>query len=275
MNTPSHLDPSLPLAVVRQIDQICDRFEESLQAGDRPPIEVLLESVEDSQRGPLLQALVEIELEYRRVWGERPTADEYVDRYPLYGEAVRAAFESEAVDHLYGADADRCLLQMILSRASGRRADRLRVYYRGELVHTTLLSGPLELGRQKQGEPAPFAVTPGRYGDRLVVAPLPETSVSRRHAFLEPEGEDRVRVTNLSNVNPIVLANERRLQTDESQVFPLTLEMALGAVFIRIDRPSPDGESSDNHTVPVSQDAASDSGSAPPGFFKRLWGRDR
>ncbi|MBW3595900.1 MAG: hypothetical protein KY475_01340 [Planctomycetes bacterium] len=275
MTRTSDLDLA-PLEALRRIDRICDRYEESLQAGDRPPLEALLEAVDEPHRPPLLRALLEVELEYRRVWGEKPAADEYAARFPAYQEAIDAAFEPDAGDEPDLAADERCLVQMVLSQATGRRADRIRIYYRSQLAHTALLTGPVELGRQRQGEAPPFSFTSSQRGDRLIVAPLEETSVSRHHARLAPEGEDRIRVTNLSNVNPIVFADGRRLEFDQSESLPLNLEMTLGAVFVRIDRPGVNGDNNLSATTPAGSDEeSSERNEVRPGLFKRLWGRER
>jgi hypothetical protein len=265
------LDSPLPLAAVRRIDQLCDRYEEALQAGDRPPLEALLDAVDAPHRPSLLKSLLEVDLEYRRAWGEEPAPGEYEYRFPEMGEAVRAAFCNDG-ERLDVSPDDRRLVEMMLSQATGRRVDRLRIYYGGRLAHTMLLTGPVELGRQQQGEAPPFAVTKGKYGRRLVVAPLEETSVSRHHAILAPEGEDRIRVTNLSNVNPIVLSGGGRLHYEESDTLPRNLEMTLGAVFLRIDCPGEDSESS----IPPLHDQLEPPPAAKEdrgGFLQRLWRR--
>ncbi len=269
-------NPSTSLEAVRRIDEACDRFEELLQRGDRPRIEGFLDAEPEPSRDSLLQALLDVELEYRRAWGEQPRADEYLARFPERRETVQAAFDGAAEPPLLAAcSEDLRLLQMALVNASGRRADRLRVYYRGELVHTTLLCGVLELGRQRQGEAPPFAVIEGPETNRLVVAPLEETTVSRHHAMLLPEGDDAVRVTNLSQVNPILFPNGRRLQTGQSAAFPLTLEMTLGALFVRIDRPTAEPDASNEpHELASSEDAtASRSVAEARNFFDLLWRR--
>jgi hypothetical protein len=132
------------------------------------------------------------------------------------------------------------LLQLAIANASGRRVDRLRLYYRGELVCTTVLHGPLELGRQQQGEAPPYARLAGEEGERLIVAPLQETTVSRHHAVLAPEGDDQLCVTNYSRVNPIRLTDGRRLEADQSEIVSLPVDLWLGAIFVRIDQPMAD-----------------------------------
>src|SRR5690606_22287133 len=70
------------------------------------------------------------------------------------------------------------------------------------LLHQLEFSEVLELGRQDNGEPDPFAlISPRRRGatasKRLVIAPLGKENMSRSHVQLEPLGRDRIRVKNL------------------------------------------------------------------------------
>jgi adenylate cyclase len=64
------------------------------------------------------------------------------------------------------------------------------------------LAAPLELGRQDAGEPPPYELLPATKGKpaRLVIAPLAEGNVSRKHAMLEPLPGGRVRVDNRSRI---------------------------------------------------------------------------
>jgi hypothetical protein len=255
----SRLD-SLPLDAVRRIDELCDEFETALQAGRAPRIEEYLPRLDEAHQPALLGALLEVELEYRRAWGERPSPEEYLPRLPCV-HAVLAAFGTVEAQSDEASVTEACLLQLALANASGRRTDRLRIYSRGTLVHTTTLIGPMELGRQRQGEAPPYAVTQGQHEPRLVIAPLEETTISRRHVRLIPEGDELVRVANLSQVNPILFPDGRRLEADQSEALPLTLEMTLGPLFLRIDRP---GRSGDSDPIEESQFTEEAAEASPP-----------
>jgi adenylate cyclase len=82
---------------------------------------------------------------------------------------------------------------------------QLEVYEDQQTVCAVALDGPWELGRQGDREDGPFAehVQSGRR--RLVIASLNERTVSRRHVLLEPLPGGGVRLTNLSDVQPIGL----------------------------------------------------------------------
>jgi adenylate cyclase len=68
----------------------------------------------------------------------------------------------------------------------------------------TELTGPLELGRQQEHEPGPYAVRTGGSVPRLVIAWNPEVEgFSREHLRLEPLPGGRVRVRNRSQRFPV------------------------------------------------------------------------
>lgn len=276
MSSTSRLESSLSLDAVRRIDQLCDRFEAELQAGRRPDLAEFLVEIGNTEQEALLASLLEVELEYRRAWGERPAAEDYVNRFSEFAEVVHSVFDGHAAEPVDPTSKELSLLQLALANASGRRIDRLRIYQRGKLVHTDLLGGPLELGRQRPDESAPFAATQGKHGDRLVIAPLEETTISRRHIYLAPEGDNDVLVTNLSQINPILFSNGGRLNADQTQTFCLPLEMTIGVLFVRIDRPAPKVESSDG-TAPAHESNAAEAESAQQGqgLLQRIWNRGR
>ncbi len=86
----------LPLSMIRRVDQACDRFEAEWQAGRRPEIERYLETASGPERLALLHALLVSELELRQGRGERPTADEYLRRFPRCAGIVDFAFAGDA-----------------------------------------------------------------------------------------------------------------------------------------------------------------------------------
>src|SRR5438093_12822537 len=74
-----------PLQAVR-LDQVCDRFEaawKSAGSGGPPPrIEEFLADTREPERSLLLQQLLLLEIDYRRLRGEGPAAEEYGSRFP-------------------------------------------------------------------------------------------------------------------------------------------------------------------------------------------------
>ena len=78
---------------------------------------------------------------------------------------------------------------------------RLLIQHEGQIVLEWVLTSPVELGRQRQGEPEPFVVLAGggqQGAARIIVAGRSAKWFSRRHMELDPLADGRVRVRNLS-----------------------------------------------------------------------------
>ncbi len=88
--TPDHT--ALPLAVLDQIDRICDRFEAAWEAGEPPRIEEVLGQIAEAYRPALLRDLLAAELHARRRLGEQPTPAEYAARCPEHAERISDVF---------------------------------------------------------------------------------------------------------------------------------------------------------------------------------------
>jgi hypothetical protein len=78
-----------------RVDELCDRFEAAWRAGPAPRIEDYLGQTDEADGAALLCELVALERELRRRRGERPRAQEYLDRFPDHARIVRAAFGTQ------------------------------------------------------------------------------------------------------------------------------------------------------------------------------------
>jgi hypothetical protein len=78
------------LLLLQQLDRVCSRFEAAWQAGERPRIEDYLQEVDASLRRALLRELLGLELDYRRLDGERPRPGEYRARFPDDGDLLES-----------------------------------------------------------------------------------------------------------------------------------------------------------------------------------------
>lgn len=80
--------PILPLAIVRQVDIACNRFEAECQAGQVPRIEDYLAEIPEAGRGALLREMLRLERDYRCA-EVGPTAHrDYVARLAPLGDWV-------------------------------------------------------------------------------------------------------------------------------------------------------------------------------------------
>jgi tRNA A-37 threonylcarbamoyl transferase component Bud32 len=78
----------------REVDRICDRFEDDWLAGLAPRIEDVLDAlpVPASQQAVLLAELLKLERELRQRRGEAVSASGYLPRFPEHAHVVRAVF---------------------------------------------------------------------------------------------------------------------------------------------------------------------------------------
>ena len=72
-------------------------------------------------------------------------------------------------------------------------------------VFQASFSGPIEIGRQDQGEPEPYGFKPGSAPQRLVIARLQEDRVPRKYVRVEPQADGTLLITNLSPRVPLRL----------------------------------------------------------------------
>jgi serine/threonine protein kinase len=85
---PGTTSPSL----LRRAIEVCDRFEADWRA-DRPSsLEAYLEKAPSEDRRAVFQMLLGLEVELRRARGEKPTPQEYLNRFPEEATRVEMAF---------------------------------------------------------------------------------------------------------------------------------------------------------------------------------------
>jgi serine/threonine-protein kinase len=84
---------TLPLSLAERIDAGCDRYEATWAAGGRPDLDDYLDEPAGAAREAQFARLLALEIELRRMHGERPTRTEYFARFPGFEAQVEAAFE--------------------------------------------------------------------------------------------------------------------------------------------------------------------------------------
>jgi serine/threonine protein kinase len=77
-----------------QREKVCDRFEAQWKAGNRPKLEEFLPEAPADDDPALFAELLNLELSYRADRGERPTREEYGDRFPRHHGAIAAVFDA-------------------------------------------------------------------------------------------------------------------------------------------------------------------------------------
>src|SRR5437763_3688965 len=79
-----------------RVDAECDRFEAAWKAGRRPHIEDHLAAVPEPERAALLIELIPLEIDYRRLAGDKVQPEEFLARFPSLDSAWVAAALSGA-----------------------------------------------------------------------------------------------------------------------------------------------------------------------------------
>jgi sigma-B regulation protein RsbU (phosphoserine phosphatase) len=94
---------------------------------------------------------------------------------------------------------------------------RIQVYEGEDLVHTAEFLGLVEIGRQAESEGRPYQTYQDGTRQRIVIARLEDTHVSRRCAAAESLGSGRVRVTNLTRNAPLTFLDGAQLGPGENR----------------------------------------------------------
>jgi serine/threonine-protein kinase len=79
--------PDLAPALVRRLEEACDRFEASWHSGGRPRLDDFLTAERDDLYPVLLRELVSLDAYYRRRAGEQPCPADYQERFPEFDTA--------------------------------------------------------------------------------------------------------------------------------------------------------------------------------------------
>jgi len=111
---------------------------------------------------------------------------------------------------------------------------KIKVFHQQQVVYEGEFAGPVELGRQSEGEDVgrPRRLNSGEW--RVVIARFDENTVSRKHALIEPINATKIRLTNLSNKLPIRLPIGTELLPSASSEVMIPAILTLGAKTVRV-----------------------------------------
>jgi adenylate cyclase len=113
---------------------------------------------------------------------------------------------------------------------------QLRIYDRQKLVDEREVDGPVEVGRQSEGEEGPYSLRRSPAGVwRLVIAPLAENTVPRKHALVEPLVPGRARVVSLSPRIAVQLQEGGPLEPGTAREVGLPLLLVAGRATVRLE----------------------------------------
>lgn len=107
----------------------------------------------------------------------------------------------------------------------------VNLYVQTQLVFETELLSRLVFGRQRKNELAPYL----RIGNRIIIAKLRESAISREHVSLENMLGGKVRITNLSHVNTVTIGTNDLLEPGEQRVVEPPALVMLGDRIIQLE----------------------------------------
>lgn len=107
----------------------------------------------------------------------------------------------------------------------------VKVYYNSKAVFSTDFSTRIELGRQQIYEPEPYL----QIGNRVVIASLSQSEISRRHVLAEKIGSSKIRIANQSSVNPILIGDSEPLAPKSTRELELPIVVAIGSCVLEFD----------------------------------------
>lgn len=109
-------------------------------------------------------------------------------------------------------------------------AYHLRLLEQQRLAFSADLDGPVEIGRQRADESPEYRLRPLEgETQRLVVAPLSETTVGRRQILVTPLANDQVELTNVSETLPMRVVGQTPVPPLGKEVYSLPLVISLNA----------------------------------------------
>lgn len=117
---------------------------------------------------------------------------------------------------------------------------QIKVFDDRQLMHTAEVQGPVELGRATDREAAPYHAKELAGVWRLVIARLDETSISRKHLHVEPRGDDRAQLKNLSSTLPVRLTDGSQLLPGGERDVPLPVVVSFGKRSVRFQVEEPE-----------------------------------
>jgi adenylate cyclase len=133
-------------------------------------------------------------------------------------------------------------------------------YHRKRRILATTLDAVLEVGRQREGEPAPATRIDHARGARIVLAASDRVEISRSHVELAPAANGEVRLRNLSATLPLQVNNASLASGESLTMAPPVLVQFdhQGQYALRVDPPEEDDlslEGLPERTIPPGRQA--------------------
>jgi adenylate cyclase len=109
-------------------------------------------------------------------------------------------------------------------------------YRHRQRILASCLDAALEIGRQREGEPAPPIRLDHSRGGRIILAPIDDVEISRSHVELAPVEGGQIRIKNLSTTLP-VRVERQLLAPGESTLATPSVLLEFGRYAVRVEQP--------------------------------------
>ena len=117
---------------------------------------------------------------------------------------------------------------------------QIRIYENQRMVYSATMAESVELGRQDEGEAAPYSQTVKSGQCRLVIAKQDERTISRKHLLLELQPDGTLQLRNLDLRIPLRLSEGGEVQPGASHEVTRQAAFNVGNRVIRVQRNEPD-----------------------------------
>ena len=184
---------SLSCALLERIISLCDQFEQSWRAGDKPRIEAFLTEIDSPDA--LLERLLLLEVDFRKEAGELISPEDYRARFVDSPTVINAVFAKEtAVVEGPGAEAGRNLSIGLLD-VSAHAAEPLPANVPVDKLSAGLSNEPEPDQTTKCPDPSPSSKAEGRadLGPESPIASDGDPSKIGRYRIIRSLGSGRVR----------------------------------------------------------------------------------
>lgn len=120
---------------------------------------------------------------------------------------------------------------------------KIRFVIEQEDAFTEQFDGPVTLGRQRSPEDGYLLKSRDDNGWRVAIAPRSDNTVSREHVLINPVGDDRIQITNVSSNNYFYLEEATKLEIPPkaSIVRELPIKLSFGKVHATLISDAADG----------------------------------
>lgn len=167
-------------------------------------------------RGHQQTRLMATEYRVRQQWGDRPRYVEFRRRFPHADSNLESVLRGIA-------------LKLTPTIVTIRREKTV--------VFSRVFSKPLEMGRQKKGEPPAFERVTSDAADRIIIASAHDLTVSRAHLYLDIVAKNEFLVENRSKKMSLFLESGEELHPGKSRYLSVPLGIGVGKATVRVARP--------------------------------------